>query len=169
MEDKREKEEEQLGEAFRLWYGADTCACTREGRSWAGKGPSANEELVRNELPQSSLPPSRITSPCTAALLTCQLGQLPKPGAVGSMHSLQQVFPEWIAEWCAIMVSTCRHWFPSSVAAWAEIYDSQPGHYIRAAKFSLHKYSFQMTYPITFIRKFLREKISTSYQVKNVS
>lgn len=92
-----------------------------------------------------------------------------RPGAVGSMHSLQQVFPEWIAEWCAIMVSTCRHWFPSSVAAWAEIYDSQPGHYIRAAKFSLHKYSFQMTYPITFIRKFLREKISTSYQVKNVS
>lgn len=42
-----------------------------------------------------------------------------------------------------------------------EIYDSQPGHNITVAKFHLHGYSLQMTYPNTSIKKSLCENFST--------
>lgn len=161
MKDKREKEEEQLGETFRLWCRSDTCKGTREGRNWAGKAQSANEELQHNELPESSPPLSSITSLCTEALLSRQLGQIPMSPTAKVCRLYAHLVA--IAKWR----STCRHRFPSSVVAWAEIYDSQPGHYISVARFNVHGYSIQMTFPITFIKKFLCENFP--HQVKNVS
>lgn len=76
---------------------------------------------------------------------------------------------EGMAEWCTRMAFTYRHRFLSSVIAWAEIDDSQSGHCIAAANFNLDVYSFPMTYPITFIKKFLCEKFPHLTKSKNIS
>lgn len=149
-EEKREEEEEHLGEAFQLRYGADTCESVREG--WVGQ--ERFHQPVRSWCIMSShraVCCCPVTGACTAAWLSCPWGQIPKPQqseAVGSMHSLEQVFP-WVER---RMVH--HHGFPSHDSMGQNL--PQPtSHDVSVAKWPLHKYSFQVTYPMTFIRKFL--------------
>lgn len=108
VKEKREKEEEQLGEAFRLWYRADTVKVLRK--------EGIRQERLRQPMRSWCIGSShRAASHCPElqALVQqlCLVVHWADPQATCSQKLLAPCTPcskfslEWMAEWCTIMVS----------------------------------------------------------------